>query len=134
ARLAVADPVGGNVSTVELGVDWRAYPPVQLAIGPVLHPADAAANKLCALYGRAEVRDYVDVHGVLKDGRYPADDLLRMAADHDPGFDPVMFAEALRAVRRFPASAFEPYKLTLVQVDGLCARLLAWADEIDTDR
>lgn len=131
ARLAVADPVSGNVSTVELGVDWRAYPPVQLAIGPVLHPADAAANKLCALYGRAEVRDYVDVHGVLKDGRYSADDLLRMATDHDPGFDPAIFAEALRAVRRFPASAFEPYKLTLVQVDGLCARLLTWADEID---
>jgi hypothetical protein len=72
ARLAVADPVGGNASTVELGVDWRAYPPVQLAIGPVLHPADAAANKLCALYGRAEVRDYIDVHGVLEDGRYAA--------------------------------------------------------------
>lgn len=131
ARLAVTDPVGGNFSTVELGVDWREYPPVQLAIGPVLHPADAVANKLCALYGRAEVRDYIDVHGVLDDGRYAADDLLRMAADHDRGFEPVIFAEALRAVRRFPASAFEPYKLTPVQVDGLCARLLGWADEID---
>src|SRR5690242_14874153 len=31
ARLAVTDPVGGSVSTVELGVDWRAYPPVLLA-------------------------------------------------------------------------------------------------------
>lgn len=39
ARLAVADPIGRNASTVELGIDWRAYPPVQLAIGPVLHPA-----------------------------------------------------------------------------------------------
>lgn len=66
ARLAVADPAGGTTSTVELGVDWRAFPPVQLAIGPVLHPADAAANKLCALYGRAEVRDYIDVHGVFR--------------------------------------------------------------------
>jgi len=131
ARLAVADPAGGSASTVELGVDWRAYPPVQLAVGPVLHPADAAANKLCALYGRAEVRDYIDVHGILEDGRYPAAELLRMATDHDPGFDRVMFAEALRAVRRFPASAFEPYQLTADQVDALYARLLAWADEID---
>src|SRR5262245_6452865 len=32
ARLAVVDPLGGNTSTVELGVDWRAHPPVQLAI------------------------------------------------------------------------------------------------------
>lgn len=70
ARLAITDPAAGNTSTVELGVDWRAYPPVQLAIGPVLHPADAVANELCALFGRAEVRDYVDVYGVLEDGRY----------------------------------------------------------------
>lgn len=49
ARLAVADPVGGRSSTLELGVDWRAYPPVQLAIGPVLHPVDAAANRRLVL-------------------------------------------------------------------------------------
>jgi Nucleotidyl transferase AbiEii toxin, Type IV TA system len=112
--------------------DWRAHPPVTLAIGPVLHPADAAANKLCALFGRAEVRDYIDVHGVLQDGRFGEDELLGMAADHDPGFDPGMFAVALRAVRRFPASAFEPYKLTVDQVDALSTRLLRWAEEIDS--
>ena len=131
ARLGVADRAGGSVSTIELGVDWRAYPPVQLAIGPVLHPADAAANKLCALFGRAEVRDYIDVHGVLKDGRYTGPELLRMAVEHDPGFDNGMFAEALRAVSRLPASAFEPYKLTADQVEELCVRLLDWAKEIE---
>jgi len=30
-------------------VDWRAHDPVQLAVGPVLHSDDAAANKVCAL-------------------------------------------------------------------------------------
>lgn len=116
---------------LELGADWRAHPPVTLAVGPVLHPADAAANKVCALFGRAEVRDYVDVHGVLADGRFSGDELLRMAAEHDPGFDRGMFAEARRAVRRFPASAFEPYKLTSDDVDALTARLLGWAEEIE---
>jgi hypothetical protein len=130
ARLAVTDAAAGNSSTVELGVDWRAYPPVQLAIGPVLHPADAVANKICAIFGRAEVRDYVDVCGVLEDGRYSGDELLRMAADHDPGFDPMIFADALRAVRRLSESAFEPYKLSAEQIDTLRTRLLAWADEI----
>lgn len=113
-------------------MDWRAHPPVRLAIGPVLHPTDAVANKLCALFGRAEVRDYIDVHGVLEDGRFTTHELLRMAADHDPGFDPSMFAEALRAVRRSPSSAFEPYKLTADQVDALHARLLAWADDVES--
>ncbi len=131
ARIGVADPADGRASTLELGVDWRAFPPVQLAIGPVLHPADAVANKLCALFGRAEVRDYVDVHGVLEDGRYSRDELLRMAAEHDPGFEPGRFAEALRAVGRLPTTAFEPYALTSDQVEALCARLLDWADEIE---
>jgi hypothetical protein len=131
ARLAVSDPSLGESSTLELGVDWRAFPPVQLAIGPVLHPVDAAANKLCALFGRAAVRDYIDVHGVLSDGRYTGPELLAMAAEHDPGFDPGMFAEALRAVTRLPAAAFEPYKLSADEVDALCVSLLAWAEEIE---
>jgi len=131
ARLAVSDPGSGETSTLELGVDWRAFPPVQLAIGPVLHPVDAAANKLCALFGRAAVRDYIDVHGVLRDGRYTGPELLAMAAEHDPGFDPAMFSEALRAVTRLPAAAFEPYKLTADEVDALSVRLLAWAEEIE---
>jgi hypothetical protein len=98
----------------------------------VLHPADAVANKLCALFGRAEVRDYIDVYGVVADGRFTGDELLRMAAEHDPGFDPGMFAEALRAVRRVPASAFEPYKLSSDDVGALTARLLGWAEEIES--
>jgi hypothetical protein len=132
ARLAVADPLSGSATILELGADWRAHPPVTLAIGPVLHPADAVANKLCALFGRAEVRDYIDVHGALVDGRFTGDELLRMAAEHDPGFDGGMFAEALRAVRRLPASAFEPYKLTADEVEALTARLTAWAEEIES--
>jgi hypothetical protein len=131
ARLAVSEPASGETSTLELGVDWRAYPPVVLAVGPVLHPIDAAANKLCALFGRAAVRDYIDVDGVLKDGRYTGPELLQMAAEHDPGFDPAMFAGALRVVTRLPASAFEPYKLAPDQVEAMFVRLLRWAEEIE---
>lgn len=112
-------------------MDWRAHAPVPLEIGPVLHPMDAVANKLCALYGRAEVRDYIDVHGVVVDGRYSPIELLQMASDHDPGFDPALFAQALRAVRRFPASAFGPYELSADEIHALCSALLSWADEIE---
>jgi hypothetical protein len=41
-----------------------------LAVGPVRHADDAVANKVCALFGRAEVRDYVDVDAILASGRY----------------------------------------------------------------
>jgi hypothetical protein len=71
ARLTVAD--GAKVARVELGVDWRENEPVRLAVGPVLHADDAVANKVCALFGRAEVRDYVDVDAILISGRYTED-------------------------------------------------------------
>ena len=129
-RLFVRDPRIGAESIVELGVDWRAFPPVTLDIGPVLHPDDAVANKVCALFGRAEVRDYIDVHGALRSGRYSGERLLALAVEHDPGFDNMMFADALRAVRRLPASAFEPYEIGESDAASLCATLVAWADQI----
>jgi hypothetical protein len=51
ARLLVGAPGAGEETPpdkVELAADWRAHPPVMLAIGPVLHPDDAVANKMCA--------------------------------------------------------------------------------------
>jgi hypothetical protein len=56
---------------------------------------------------------------------------LHLAADPDPGFEPAMFAEVLHVVTRLPAAAFEPYKLTADEVEALCVRLLAWAEEIE---
>jgi hypothetical protein len=66
ARLRLTDGQGGQVR-VEMGIDWRAHPPVTLEIGAVLHSDDAVANKLAAFYGRAADRDYVDA--VLRSGR-----------------------------------------------------------------
>ena len=45
ARLQVTDPTTGTTAKVELGIDWRAHPPVTLAIGPVLHPDDAVPTR-----------------------------------------------------------------------------------------
>jgi hypothetical protein len=64
ARLHLTNP-NGEQAKVEFACDWRAHQPVQLDIGPVLHPDDAVANKLTALFGRTAPRDYVDVHAAL---------------------------------------------------------------------
>jgi hypothetical protein len=82
-RLSVSS--GEERAKVELGVDWRKNEPILLAIGPVLHADDAAANKVCALFGRAEVHDYVDVAAILASGRYSEEGLVRLAEEHDPG-------------------------------------------------
>lgn len=91
ARLRLTDATG-RPAKVELACDWRAHPPVQLEIGPVLHADDAVANKVTALFGRAAPRDYIDVHAALASGRYTPERLLALAEDHDDGFDPQWFA------------------------------------------
>lgn len=130
ARLSVLDPSDGTRTRVELGVDWRAYPPAQLDLGPVLHPDDAVANKVCALFGRAAVRDYIDVDGIVRSGRYGVRQLLDLARDHDPGFVPEMFAEALMAAQRLPGSAFEAYGMSPVEAEDLTQRLVAYAKQV----
>lgn len=133
ARLQVSDPQTGQVSKVELGIDWRAHPPTQLPVGPVLHPDDAVANKIGALYSRGEVRDYIDIDAVLRSGRYTSESLLTLAADHDPGFNRDFFVQALAAVNRLPGSAFEPYHLTPPEAAALQDRLTSWAEAIAAD-
>lgn len=52
ARFTVIGEAGRGAK-VEMGCDWRFRPSAQLDIGPVLHPDDAAANKVTTLFGRA---------------------------------------------------------------------------------
>lgn len=131
ARLQVTDQAAGATAKVELGIDWRAHPPVALAIGPVLHPDDAVANKVCALYSRAQARDYIDVDAVLRSGRYDSDELLALATSHDPGFEEPMFVIALRAVRRLPPAEFTAYGLTEAAALTLIQRITEWADALE---
>src|SRR5882757_9239694 len=132
ARLAVAGLDDGASARVELGVDWRAFPPGRLEIGPVLHPADAVANKLCALFGRAEVRDYIDVDGIVRSCRYSLPELIRLATEHDPGFDARIFTEALDAVQRLADSAFEVYDMSPAEALALKKRIVRYAAQIRT--
>ena len=71
ARLLLTDAstVGAEPEKLELSADWRAHDPIVLSIEPVLHPDDAVANKMmCALFGRAEVRDFLDIDAVVQSG------------------------------------------------------------------
>jgi hypothetical protein len=67
-RLNVTDPVSGTQNKVELVAEFLNHPPVPSELGPVLHPDDVAAGKTSALDGRAEVRDAIDVDGLVKAG------------------------------------------------------------------
>jgi len=75
---------------------WRFLPPVRDEVaGVVLHPVDLAINKLLALVGRDEPRDFLDImdadERILSLGA-----LCWAAAGKDPGYTPPLLLSLLR--------------------------------------
>lgn len=92
----------GETLTVEWVRDsaYRFFPLVEHAeFGLALHPFDLATNKVLALVGRTEARDWIDViecHRSLQ----PLGYLSWAACGKDPGFTPAgLLARAARASR-----------------------------------
>jgi hypothetical protein len=125
-RLILTDPLDGQEEKLELSVDWRAHDPVQLDVGPVLHPDDAVANKVCALFGRALPRDFLDVDATLMSGRYTREQLLELAAAADGGFDPLIFADALGALTQITDAAFAEYGTDTSALTDMRHRFAEW--------
>jgi hypothetical protein len=130
ARLIVTDPEDGAEDKVELSVDWRAHDPVQLDIGPVLHADDAVANKVCALFGRALPRDFLDVDAAITSGRYTREQLLVLAAEADHGFDRLLFADALGALTQITDAAFAEYRTDPRLIADMRGRFAHWRQDL----
>ncbi len=123
-RAIVSGP--GGSTKVEWAHDsaWRFLPAVpHPTLGFVLHPVDLALNKVLALVGRNEPRDFLDVLEVHRDV-LPLGALCWAAAGKDPGFTPLSLLELLRRRGRYRPEDFERLRLT-VQVD-LPALKLHW--------
>jgi len=129
-RLTLTDPADGTEEKVELSVDWRAHEPVQLDVGPVLHADDAVANKVCALFGRALPRDFLDVDAAITSGRYTREQLLELAANADRGFDRLLFADALGALTQITDTAFAEYRADRASVADMRHRFAQWRSEL----
>jgi hypothetical protein len=79
---------------------FRFFPLVEHdALGLALHPFDLATNKVLALVGRLEVRDWIDVIAC-HEGMQPLGYLAWAACGKDPGFTPSgILAQARRSSR-----------------------------------
>ncbi|BAL86050.1 hypothetical protein AMIS_8300 [Actinoplanes missouriensis 431] len=133
ARLYVsqaADP--GQQHRVELVANWRAQPPVEMQIGPVLHPDDVMAGKMDALYNRAAARDFIDIDAAISRGRYTPEQLCNLASEADAGFDRQFFAQMLGAINRFDDQDFIDYGLEPDQVAAMRERFRTWQAELQT--
>lgn len=107
ARLHVTDPgEPDRQHRVELVANWRAQPPVQMDIGPVLHADDVMAGKMDALYNRAAARDFLDIDAAITGGRYTLDRLCQLAQQADAGFDRKLFAAMLGRIDRLDDEDF----------------------------
>src|SRR4051812_22008434 len=123
ARLHVADPNSPDQQhRVELVANWRARPPVQMDIGPVLHPDDVMAGKMDALYNRAAARDFLDVDAAITGGRYTLDQLCDLALQADAGFDQTLFAAMLARIDRLDDEDFTEYGICAEHVSALRGR------------
>jgi hypothetical protein len=104
---------GSGSTKVEWAHDsaWRFMPTIRSEIaGYTLHPIDLAVNKLLALAGRDEARDFVDIldlhQHVLSLGA-----LCWGAAGKDPGFTPFALLEILRRRGKYQPDDFARLRL-----------------------
>jgi hypothetical protein len=128
-QMEVADTEGQRCK-VDLGVFWRSRPPVVLDVGPVLHPDDAVAGKMDALFNRWAPRDFLDVAAILASGRYSRTQLMSAAAEHNPGFIPTLFAESLSYLRQIPDREFEAYGTSPEQISRMRREFSSWEDTL----
>lgn len=127
ARLHVTDPKDPDRQhRVELVANWRAQPPVQMDIGPVLHPDDVMAGKMDALYNRAAARDFLDIDAAITSGRYTLDQLCELAYEADAGFDRQLFATMLGRIDRLDDEDFAEYNIGSHDVAALRRRVTQW--------
>ncbi len=62
---------------------------------------DIASNKLLALFGRAALRDFIDVYALVKGGYFRPESLMEKSKQKDPGFDPYWLGVAFERVKTF---------------------------------
>ncbi|GAA4993044.1 hypothetical protein GCM10023205_77140 [Yinghuangia aomiensis] len=116
---------------VELVADIRLHPPVQMAVGPVLHrDDDIAAGKMSALFSRAAARDYIDVAALVAGGHYTRDELLDLVAERDAGFDRAVFAQMLAGIHRYKDEDFLRYGIDHDTLRRTRAQITAWHDHL----
>jgi len=123
ARLQVTS--GDDVTTVDIGADFRLSPAVRIRESTVLALNDLAADKVLTLWARALPRDFVDFAALTE--RFSVSKLCALAAEKDAGFRPLGLADILQAFPNRPASRYAEFP---VDYEDLSATIAAAAERI----
>jgi len=129
-RFVRLDVRGLGVETeVDFGVDFRLFPPDQGAHSLVLSSRELAVDKVLAIFGRAEPRDFVDLAALTQ--FFNIEELFADAVRKDRGFNLAVFAEMTSRISRLPRrefalndAAFDELKVTTSSWRDVAHRLL----------
>jgi hypothetical protein len=94
----------GEETEVDLGIDFRLFPPHKGAHSLVLSSRELAVDKVLAIFGRAEPRDFIDLAALTQ--FFNIEDLFAEAVFKDQGFSLTVFAEMTSRISRLPRREF----------------------------
>ena len=126
-RIEVSD--GDDWCEIDLAIDYRALPAEPSDYGPTLAVRELAANKVLALFDRAEARDFLDL--VVLTRHFELQGLMDLAAQKDTGFDTAGFLEALSSLQRFTSADFG---VSEAECERLRATVEIWRNELGSDQ
>lgn len=107
-----------EVTEVDIAADARLFPLVVEKDLPLLSRTELAVDKVLAVFGRAEARDFVDLAALVD--HFDLAELFRLAAEKDPGFSTEVFAEMLERLDRLRR---EEFAMAPSDFDDLRARI-----------
>jgi len=118
-RFVVADE--DDRTEVDLASDARLFPVDQGPGFPILSAEELATDKLLAVFGRAEARDFADLKAL--EDRFGLERLFELAGEKDRGFEPAVFAEMMDRFSRLGRAEFQ---LDDVRYEALSQAVEAW--------
>jgi hypothetical protein len=118
----------GDSTRVDLAADARLMVPVVSEYGLVLSSEELASDKVLAVFGRAEPRDFVDLAALVV--RHGLGRAMELAAQKDLGFDVAVFRQMLRRFDRLP---FDEFDLSSGEFERLKATVDRWCAELDEE-
>ena len=108
---------------LDLAADARLFPAEPGEPAPMLSGQELAVDKVLAVFGRAEARDFVDLAAV--EARYGLDRLFELAAEKDRGFTPEMFAAMAGQFSRLRPDEFG---IAAGQYEQLKRKVIGWQE------
>jgi predicted nucleotidyltransferase component of viral defense system len=94
----------GEETEVDFGIDYRLFPTHDGEHTSVLSTKELAVDKVLAVFGRAEPRDFIDLAALSQ--IFEIKDLFREAVRKDQGFDLQIFAEMTKRLTVLPRREF----------------------------